>query len=76
MKEFALVLLSIIVIEFLVNHTNILQYSKIILIKCFGLSYYLLIISTLMIITFITYELILFIHTKIYNKKNKYNYDF
>ncbi len=75
MKEFALVLLSIIVIEFLVNHTNIIKLLNKILIKCFGLSYYLLIILIIMVIMYMIYQIILFIHSK-YNRKNKYNYDF
>jgi hypothetical protein len=75
MKEFALVLLSIIVIEFLVNHTNIIKLLNKILIKCFGLSYYILIIIIIMLIMYMIYQLILLIRVKIY-KKSKYYYDF
>jgi hypothetical protein len=75
MKEFALVLLSIIVIEFLVNHTNIIKLLNKILIKCFGLSYYLLIILTVMVIIYMIYQIILLIHSKI-TKKTKYYYNF
>lgn len=75
MKEFALVLLSIIVIEFLVNHTNIIKLLNKILLKCFGLSYYLLIILIVMTIIYMIYQLILLITSKLF-KKSKYHYDF
>ena len=75
MKEFILVLLSIIIIEFLLNHTNIIKLLKKILVKCFGLSYYLLIILTIMIITYMIYKIILLINSKLF-KKSKYHYDF
>ncbi len=75
MKEFILVLLSIIVIEFLLNHTNIIKLLKKTFLKCFGLSYYLLIILTVMIIMYMIYKIILLITSKLF-KKSKYHYDF